>query len=152
MPPPLLPLFPYLCLCIMDNRKKINRKKFFRWSAAALLVPAVYVWDQSVRRKQEFSLAEQELILAPDLPDGVHFFGRVILVKEGRSFRLLSSKCTHLGCRINEIEGGQLVCPCHGSRYNLQGVPVKGPAVEPLPEVDFRMEETGGVIRIVWKG
>ncbi|MEM9448868.1 MAG: cytochrome b6-f complex iron-sulfur subunit [Cyanobacteria bacterium P01_E01_bin.6] len=41
--------------------------------------------------------------------------------------------CTHLGCTFpwNSIDQ-QFQCPCHGSRYDPDGVVVRGPANRPL--------------------
>jgi Rieske Fe-S protein len=48
-------------------------------------------------------------------------------------FKGLSSKCTHKGCTVNKIADGTIDCPCHGSKYNLDGSVAHGPATEPLP-------------------
>lgn len=46
----------------------------------------------------------------------------------------LSRKCTHLGCRLNYQEKeGILICPCHSSRFNTEGVRLSGPAQKDLP-------------------
>jgi glycine/D-amino acid oxidase-like deaminating enzyme/nitrite reductase/ring-hydroxylating ferredoxin subunit len=52
------------------------------------------------------------------------------------TLRLLSPTCTHLGCRVawNPAEESW-DCPCHGSRFTVEGVVLDGPAVEPLPDV-----------------
>jgi thiosulfate dehydrogenase (quinone) large subunit len=43
-----------------------------------------------------------------------------------------SAVCTHAGCTVN-YEGGQIVCPCHGSAFNARtGAAITGPAVAPL--------------------
>lgn len=45
----------------------------------------------------------------------------------------LSAVCTHEGCAVSQIEGGSIVCPCHQSRFGLDGAVQKGPATQPLP-------------------
>lgn len=44
----------------------------------------------------------------------------------------LSAICTHVGCTVNDFEDGEIICPCHGSRFTLEGAVVKGPATRPL--------------------
>jgi Rieske Fe-S protein len=47
-------------------------------------------------------------------------------------FTGLSAVCTHTGCIVTGVQGADLVCPCHGSRYNLDGTVAQGPAPSPL--------------------
>jgi Rieske Fe-S protein len=47
-------------------------------------------------------------------------------------FRGFSSKCTHKGCAVNKVADGTIDCPCHGSKFNLDGTVAKGPAKRPL--------------------
>jgi Rieske Fe-S protein len=47
-------------------------------------------------------------------------------------FKGFSSVCTHAGCNVNAITDGKIVCPCHGSEFNLDGTVAKGPAKTPL--------------------
>ena len=48
----------------------------------------------------------------------------------------VSDACTHAGCAFSEdadLEGGQIVCNCHGSEFDLRtGAVVRGPAEEPV--------------------
>jgi Rieske Fe-S protein len=48
-------------------------------------------------------------------------------------FKGLSSTCTHAGCTVSDVAGGTINCPCHGSRYHLDGSVANGPASAPLP-------------------
>ena len=47
-------------------------------------------------------------------------------------FNCFSSVCPHAGCNVSEVTEANIVCPCHGSRFDLEGAVVKGPAHEPL--------------------
>jgi glycine/D-amino acid oxidase-like deaminating enzyme/nitrite reductase/ring-hydroxylating ferredoxin subunit len=49
----------------------------------------------------------------------------------------VSLRCTHLGClvRFNAAERSW-DCPCHGSRFDVDGNVLEGPATEPLPRRD----------------
>ncbi|MFD7755342.1 FAD-dependent oxidoreductase [Streptomyces sp. NPDC059757] len=52
--------------------------------------------------------------------------------------RAVSARCTHLGCLVafNEAETSW-ECPCHGSRFGVDGAVLQGPAVRPLEEMDL---------------
>ena len=47
-------------------------------------------------------------------------------------FKAFSSSCTHKGCAVNKVADGTIDCPCHGSKFNLDGSVAKGPATAPL--------------------
>lgn len=46
-----------------------------------------------------------------------------------------SAICTHKGCTVT-AQGDGIVCPCHGSTYDLTGRNTGGPAPSPLPAVE----------------
>jgi Rieske Fe-S protein len=50
-------------------------------------------------------------------------------------FKGFSSTCTHAGCTLNEVVDGTINCPCHGSKFNLDGSVAHGPATKPLEPV-----------------
>lgn len=47
-------------------------------------------------------------------------------------FKAFSVRCPHAGCSVSEITDGNIVCPCHGSRFDLEGAVVNGPAASAL--------------------
>lgn len=47
-------------------------------------------------------------------------------------FRAFSAVCTHAGCTLAEVSDGTINCPCHGSKFNLDGTVANGPAARPL--------------------
>jgi nitrite reductase/ring-hydroxylating ferredoxin subunit len=53
---------------------------------------------------------------------------------QGGRLHGVSLRCTHLGCllRFNAAERSW-DCPCHGSRFDIDGGVLEGPAVKPLP-------------------
>jgi glycine/D-amino acid oxidase-like deaminating enzyme/nitrite reductase/ring-hydroxylating ferredoxin subunit len=55
----------------------------------------------------------------------------------------VSLRCTHLGCllRFNSAEHSW-DCPCHGSRFGIDGAVLEGPAVKPLSHWAERRQAT----------
>jgi len=78
---------------------------------------------------------------ATDYPAGtvstkyVETYG-IVVVNDSGTPAAIRPVCTHKGCTVVwKPEGHQFECPCHGSRFNLIGQPVNGPATRPLPAV-----------------
>ncbi len=81
--------------------------------------------------------------------------GAVVAVDGGRcavyraedgTVHAVSARCSHLGCLVafNAAEK-TWECPCHGSRFDIDGAVVQGPAVRPLRKRDLgpRPDGTG---------
>ena len=62
-----------------------------------------------------------------------------VLIHNNGKLTAMSLVCTHLGCTV-EVQSDGFACPCHGSRFNSDGYPVKGPAATPLKPL--RVEQT----------
>lgn len=56
------------------------------------------------------------------------------IYQKSGEYSALSLTCTHLGCTVEE-DGDGFLCPCHGSRYNKDGMVLQGPAKQPLCEL-----------------
>ncbi|MCL6626939.1 MAG: ubiquinol-cytochrome c reductase iron-sulfur subunit [Alicyclobacillus shizuokensis] len=83
----------------------------------------------------------------------------VFVIKYQKKLMIMSHTCTHLGCHVNgSEENGKSVapkygngkewfmCPCHGSQYNIYGVPTPGsPAPRPLDLYQYRVESDGTI-------
>ncbi|PGS03504.1 FAD-dependent oxidoreductase [Bacillus pseudomycoides] len=91
-----------------------------------------------IEGKLEFALRKPE-----DLENGE---GAVVRVHGKRAgaykdnegkLHIVDTTCTHLGCEV-EWNSGDCTwdCPCHGSRFSIEGDVIEGPADKPLKRVD----------------
>jgi Rieske Fe-S protein len=63
----------------------------------------------------------------------------------GDVYFALSRRCTHRGCIVNPTTP-TLNCPCHGSKYNLDGTVANGPAFRSL--TSWAVSKAGEVLTI----
>jgi Rieske Fe-S protein len=70
---------------------------------------------------------------------------QLVLVHGAAGFYTLSTTCTHLGCRLNPTPEG-FECPCHASRFDLDGAVLKGPAVDALVSQPVEPNEDGHLV------
>jgi Rieske Fe-S protein len=56
----------------------------------------------------------------------------VITQPTAGSYKAFTAVCTHQGCIVSTVAGGTIDCPCHGSKFNLDGSVANGPATAPL--------------------
>lgn len=126
-----------------------SRRYFFRAASAALGGIAVWIMNRSARRWDSLPEATERTIVVPwNSAPGIYSYDRVIVVNSSGGVTVLSATCTHLGCRITCTESAELVCPCHGSRFNLQGEVTHGPAGRPLRALPFQMDRAGGRLHV----
>ncbi len=134
----------------MDQNRYINRKTFLRLANLAIAAAFIALWNL-MSGKQKL-LTEQPVVNRIDavkLGTGIFLFDKFIVVKSSASLKIYSNKCTHAGCRINQEIDGQLVCPCHGSRYDsTTGKVLQGPAGLPLSLIPFSTDAKTGEITI----
>ena len=70
----------------------------------------------------------------------------IVRAKEGY-FYALSDVCTHLGCITNWLpDEGLIACPCHGSRFDVEGNVIHGPAPRPLVRYSITLNEQGQLV------
>jgi Rieske Fe-S protein len=99
-------------------------------------------------RRVQVQQVPEAFPLPADLPEGLSVAGDVIVHRDASGrLHAYSSRCTHLGCRIDRILDGEAACPCHGSRFRADGTVARGPAVRPLVPATLEPDKaTGGWI------
>jgi Rieske Fe-S protein len=80
------------------------------------------------------SHAAKAIAKTADVPVGSGIIVDKVVVTQPSAgvFKGFSSTCTHAGCEVNKIADGTIDCPCHGSKFNLDGSVAHGPAAKPL--------------------
>jgi nitrite reductase/ring-hydroxylating ferredoxin subunit len=64
-----------------------------------------------------------------------------------QGFYALGAVCTHLGClTVWNPERKIIVCPCHGSKFSVDGKKIEGPAPHPLPWLKVWLSEDGDLM------
>jgi len=78
--------------------------------------------------------ATKAIAKTSDVPVGSGVIvGEVVVTQPSAGvFKGFSAKCTHKGCTVDKVADGTIDCPCHGSKFNLDGSVANGPAQEPL--------------------
>ena len=73
----------------------------------------------------------------------------VLLLKDGELIFAIHDRCSHRGCSLSEgaLDGEEIVCACHGSRFDRRDGAVKGgPATAPQPAFQVRVRD--GVVEV----
>ncbi|MDX2271148.1 MAG: Rieske (2Fe-2S) protein [Cyanobacteriota bacterium] len=129
-----------------------TRRVFLRWvalgfGALAGTIPALQRWQGSVARSQttpQFKpvakvadLKEGQLLVEKALGDK-----SVLLFQDptdAKKILAVDAACTHRGCDV-ALKGSELVCPCHNSKFALNGNVTNGPAKDPLTVYEAKLE------------
>ena len=69
------------------------------------------------------------------------------IIKDDNGIKVFSISCTHLGCVLN-VENDKFICPCHGSIFDLSGNVLKGPALKPLKQLEYKIEKENIIVYI----
>jgi len=93
--------------------------------------------DSQVAHPTASGSAGTKLGPASDVPvgGGTVFESLEVVVTQPTAGRFvgLTAVCTHTGCIVDKVVDGLIECPCHGSRYRLDGTVARGPAPRALP-------------------
>jgi len=123
-----------------------NRRTFIKIGITGGVAALVFVWNKLTLRY--ISNSKQTSKIFPFPKNRVITFYKDYIVVKREKTTVLSARCTHLGCMINKTENNRLVCPCHGSEFDLDGNAVKGPAYKSLEKIPSQIISGGSEIEI----
>lgn len=71
------------------------------------------------------------------------------VVKTGGQVKVFAQNCSHLGCSVNFNDGAKSFdCPCHGSRFHINGTVLHGPAAYPLSNLTWKQTDNPNEIQV----
>jgi cytochrome b6-f complex iron-sulfur subunit len=132
--------------------KNLNRRDFLKVSTNSLLALAAalgagglirflsYQFDSpplnefDIGPESDYPIPSRTVL--PNIP--------AVIVRDESGFKAISLTCTHLGCSVEPRNFG-FECPCHGSRYDVNGTVTKGPAASNLPTLRIKKAEDGNL-------
>jgi Rieske Fe-S protein len=75
-------------------------------------------------------------------------FGGFVVMNQGK-VQVLAINCSHLGCSVALNEGAKSFdCPCHGSRFHIDGTVLRGPAAYPLSHLTWKQGQDASTIEV----
>ncbi len=87
---------------------------------------------------------------ALDYPEGTvrfHKEQKTYVIGGPSGIYAVSAVCTHLGCITRFLSDENVIaCPCHGSRFDVEGNVVHGPAPRPLPWLEVQEDAAGNLV------
>ncbi len=76
---------------------------------------------------------------------------KILIANVNGTFYAIGNKCMHRGCQLSkgELEGETVICPCHGSIYDLKtGNFLKGPTKKGEPKYELKVENGDIMINV----
>jgi cytochrome b6-f complex iron-sulfur subunit len=132
------------------NKSSLSRRDFLKLASAAVLSISGILGLGGLFRflsAQTEPLPPTDFDLGPanTYPPGsrtVQANIPALLVHTQSGFSAISLVCTHLGCTVESMPES-FSCPCHGSRFDLQGNVTRGPAQKPLQSLRTEITSDG---------
>ena len=73
--------------------------------------------------------------------------GQLFIANANGNLFALSQKCPHLGCRVPFCESsGRFECPCHGSKFDIGGEWIEGPAPRGMDRYELKLDNGNLVV------
>ena len=149
----------------MDRRRFHIIMIYALWAVVGLAMAAcglVYLlFVPKSRRQDEWVDAVELASLQEGIPEEVTFprsrvDGWKVTVEKTKAWIVrkpagpvtaFAPQCTHLGCAYHwDPKAGNFLCPCHSSRFSIDGAVLGGPAPRPLDQYAVKVD--AGIVRL----
>jgi len=133
----------------MQKKENITRNVFFKKLAAAFSIfsGTGILFAYTGTLKHFFLHSKIYRVALIDIKAGIYNASRFFILKKDKNITVLSKKCPHLGCilQINK-HNNAIVCPCHGSRFQLSGKFISGPAGRDMNILNYKIDSQKNII------
>src|SRR5579864_5725369 len=147
--------------------RRVTRRTFLGWWIASLmtatvvtgLLPLLVSLDTPLDQLQDESATKFVAPTSPNsafvmadgggdnAPGDLAFGG--FLVKTGGKVSVFAQNCSHLGCSVSfNTDQKSFDCPCHGSRFHIDGTVLHGPAAFPLSHLTWKQGDSPNQIQV----
>ena len=132
-------------ICRRAFLEKALKASLATWAAGLAFPAAAYLWPArsegpggsivKAGLAESIAIGKATIIAAGGAP--------ILIVRPSAGeLRAFSAVCTHLGCLVEwRSAKGDIYCPCHGGRFDLDGKVVGGPPPRPLPRYPVSVEK-----------
>jgi Rieske Fe-S protein len=128
----------------------LTRRRMVQALGLIVLLPVAGLWQAMAKRLNSREIGSELQIPLETVPLGVSFGEGYLVFRDADKIIVFSSRCTHLGCQLKSLDKGHPVCSCHGSIFDPKnGHPVRGPAIEPLRELEYKLKDNDLIIKLV---
>jgi Rieske Fe-S protein len=128
---------------------RLTRRTTLKLAASGAVVMAIGAacqTDSAAPKVDEVRVGPEELPDRASAP--FHSMdGRFYLFLRENEPIALYTRCTHRSCLVRwENDDSEFQCPCHGSRFDRDGLVINGPAERPLERMTVEQMEDGSVV------
>jgi Rieske Fe-S protein len=129
----------------MLSAKPRSRRCVLRWIGGGIGSVFLLSFRSVAERLSAIASEARRVVIPADSARDVVFADDAVVCRGAGGVGAFRARCSHLGCRIAHEADGLLVCPCHGSRFRLDGTVAAGPAAQPLEPLRHSTDKDGGI-------
>jgi Rieske Fe-S protein len=134
----LAPILVFLWPAPPKGQKKTSLKVSLAQPVNQLAAGDAVKFDAPTSPNSAFIMADGG---GDNAPGDLAFGGFVVKDLQG-NVNVFAINCSHLGCSIAlNANAKSFDCPCHGSRFHLDGTVLRGPAQAPLSHLTWKQAD-----------